>query len=306
MIYPKHLTWWEDHKIPRPTKRYVVIFNTFRDHLETRDITEYDTESEALEEAKLLNIYYQDTPKPQREQTEESHRWHKQYRWIYPEPSARWWGYLVLDMIGAELLKVGGAGLYIAYLKTLTKKEFDLTWTDRFFREPTEIPEEYPWDDPEEYEGWLRYRWGDGKNSLTYREPEKPKEVRHGDLRLGEVWSEALGRYVTVTKRVMVIPWDQSLPEKRQKGVVYKRPNGEPVLWPGEFGYDGDYNMQPWSLEEELADNPDNYENKAATSTIGDSLDLLSPSGLGLALELDKYQRENEVDNSNNTSADSL
>jgi hypothetical protein len=104
----------------------------------------------------------------------------------------------------------------------------------------------------------------------------------------------------------MVIPWDQGLPEKRQKGVVYKRPNGEPVLWPGEFGYDGDYNMQPWSLEEELADNPDNYENKAATSTIGDSLDLLSPSGLGLALELDKYQRENEVDNSNNTSADSL
>ena len=306
MIYPKHLTWWEDHKIPRPTKRYVVIFNTFRDHLETRDITEYDTESEALEEAKLLNIYYQDTPKPQREQTEESHHWHKQYRWIYPEPSARWWGYLVLDMTGAELLKVGGAGLYIAYLRTLTKKEFDLTWTDRFFREPTEIPEEYPWDDPEEYEGWLRYRWGDGKNSLTYREPEKPKEVRHGDLRLGEVWSEALGRYVTVTKRVMVIPWDQSLPEKRQKDVVYKRPNGEPVLWPGEFGYDGDYNMQPWSLEEELADNPDNYENKAATSTIGDSLDLLSPSGLGLALELDKYQRENEVDNSNNTSADSL
>lgn len=305
MIYPKHLGWWEDHSIPRPTKRFVVIFNTFRDHLETRDITEFDTLEDAMEEARLLNIYYQSTPKPHREQTEESHHWNKKYQWVYPEPSARWWGYLVLDMKEAKLLKVGGAGLYLSYLHTLDKKGFDLTWTDRFFREPTEIPLDYQWDDPEEYEGWLQYRWGDGKNALTYQEPPKPKEgPRHGDLEWDEVWSEALGRYVTVIKRVMVIPWDAELPKVRQKGVTYRRPNGEPVMWPGEFGYEDDYSIQPWSLEEEMIDI--NHINKAATNTIGDSLDLLSPSGLGLALELDKYQRENEMDNSDNTGDHSI
>ena len=303
----KHLTWWEDHNISRPTKRYVVIFNTFRDHLETRDITEFNTEEEALEEARLINIYYQDTPKPYREQTEDSYHWNKKYKWVYPSPESRWWGYLVLDMGTSKLLKVGGSGMYISYLHTLGKKEFDLQWTDRFFREPDEIPDDYNWDDPEEYDGWLQYRWGDGKNSLTYQEPPKPKEeARHGDLEWDEVWSEALERYMTVIKRVMVIPWDSELPKKRQKGVIYQRPNGDPVLWPGEFGYEDDYNIQPWSLEEEMVEDLNECENKPAANTIGDALDLLSPSGLSLALELDKYQRENEVDNSNNTSDNSI
>ena len=306
MIQPKHLTWWEDHKIPRPIKRYVVIFNTFRDHLESRDITEYDTEEAALEEAKLLNVYYQDTPKPIREQTEDSNRWHKKYRWTYPSPESRWWGYLVLDMETAKLLKVGGSGLYISYLRTLGKRDFDLFWTDRFFRDPSEIPEDYAWDDPEEYDGWLRYRWGDGKNSLTYQEQEPPKEERHGEIRLFDVWSEALERYVTVARRVMVIDWDEALPEKKQKGVIYQRPNHEPVLWPGEFGYDNDYGLRPRLIEEELIAGKENYENKEAKNTIGDHLDLLSSSGVVLALELDKYRRENEVDDSDTTSSDSM
>lgn len=36
---------------------------------------------------------------------------------------------------------------------------------DFFFRGPGEVPEDYKWDDGE-YEGWLQYRWGDGKNAL--------------------------------------------------------------------------------------------------------------------------------------------
>lgn len=308
MIQPKHPTWWEDHNISRPTKRYVVIFNTFRDHLETRDITEYDTLKEALEEARLLNIYYQNTPKPNREQTEESNSWNKKYRWVYPVPESRWWGYLVLDMTDAKLLKVGGQGLYVAYLQTIKEKEFDLTWTDRFFRGPFEIPEDYLWDDPEEYQGWLQYRWGDGKNSLTYREPEKPLESRHGELRYVEKWSDALERYIIVTKRVMVIPWSSELPEKRQRDVTYLRPNGDPVIWPGEFGCSDDYSLQPWMIEEEMAEGmfKSFQENKVATNTIGDHLNLLDPGGLKLALELDKYRRENEVDSSNNISTDSI
>jgi len=303
----KHLTWWEDYRIPRPTKRYVVIFNIFRDHLETRNITEYDTLGEALEEARLLNIYYQDTPKPQKDRSKhQSGR--LGYQWIYPTAESRWWGYLVLDMKDAKLLKVGGAGMYISYLRTLGKKEFDLQWTDRFFRDPSEIPDGYLWDDPEEYDGWLQYRWGDGKNSLTYKEPELTKDPRHGNLQCTEEWSDALGRYVTITKRVMTIGWDDKLPERRQKGVIYQRPNGDPVLWPGEFGYDGDYSLYPWSLEEEVVEGISNYkyENREATNVLGDSLDLTSSSGLNLALELDKYQRKNEMDNIDSTSTDSM
>lgn len=36
---------------------------------------------------------------------------------------------------------------------------------DFFFRGPLEIPEDYKWD-VGEYEGWLQFRWGDGKNAV--------------------------------------------------------------------------------------------------------------------------------------------
>jgi len=36
---------------------------------------------------------------------------------------------------------------------------------DFFFRGPSEIPEDYKWDTGE-YEGWLQFRWGDGKNAI--------------------------------------------------------------------------------------------------------------------------------------------
>lgn len=37
---------------------------------------------------------------------------------------------------------------------------------DIFFRGKDEVPEDYNWDGTEEYEGWLRYRWGDHGNAL--------------------------------------------------------------------------------------------------------------------------------------------
>ena len=36
---------------------------------------------------------------------------------------------------------------------------------DFFFRGPSEIPPDYKWDEGE-YEGWLQFRWGDGKNAI--------------------------------------------------------------------------------------------------------------------------------------------
>ena len=46
---------------------------------------------------------------------------------------------------------------------------------DILFRGPDEIPKNYKWDFGE-YEGWLQFRWGDGKNAIDYVEKEKPKK----------------------------------------------------------------------------------------------------------------------------------
>ena len=50
---------------------------------------------------------------------------------------------------------------------------------DYFLRGVNEIPEDYEFDYNAEYEGWLQYRWGNGKNAVDYVEPKKnltPKE----------------------------------------------------------------------------------------------------------------------------------
>ena len=44
-------------------------------------------------------------------------------------------------------------------------EDLKLSDLDFFFRGPSEIPENYKWDTGE-YEGWLQFRWGDGKNAI--------------------------------------------------------------------------------------------------------------------------------------------
>lgn len=51
---------------------------------------------------------------------------------------------------------------------------------DILFRREDEVPKNYKWDDGE-YEGWLRFRWGDGKNAIKPKDnnqsPKKEKKV---------------------------------------------------------------------------------------------------------------------------------
>ena len=64
------------------------------------------------------------------------------------------------------------------HLGSFDKKTNRLYIKDYVFRGENEIPKNYHWDDGE-YEGWLQFRWGDGKNAIDYVEPtktEKPKE----------------------------------------------------------------------------------------------------------------------------------
>ena len=51
----------------------------------------------------------------------------------------------------------------------------DLSLRDYFFRGDDEIPKDYKLDNGE-YQGRLQFRWGNGKNSLTYIEPSKPQK----------------------------------------------------------------------------------------------------------------------------------
>ena len=51
---------------------------------------------------------------------------------------------------------------------------------DNLFRGEDEIPKGYIFDNGE-YEGWLQYRWGDGKNAVNCKEPScKPKKKKYG------------------------------------------------------------------------------------------------------------------------------
>ncbi len=78
----------------------------------------------------------------------------------------RMWGYVVGDRNNYKI-KFGGDSLF-----DLKRNASTLRQRDYVFRGPDEIPKDYVWDDGE-YEGWLQYRWGDGKNAIGYEEKHK-------------------------------------------------------------------------------------------------------------------------------------
>lgn len=60
-----HSTYWQIKERPYPSKRYVLIFDKYRNYDgKNPSITEYDNLDELHEETKLLNEYYKDTPRP--------------------------------------------------------------------------------------------------------------------------------------------------------------------------------------------------------------------------------------------------
>lgn len=151
------------------TKRYMVIFNIWTDKKFKETKTEYDNIKDVKEETNLIDEVYRDTPVPLKVLKEKS--WKKEYDTytISYEDGRKYWGYCVVDFEKQEILKYGGHGL-INY----GKKTDQRIVKDVFFRGNDEIPKGYQWDDGE-YEGWLQYRWGNGKNAIGYKEPEPKK-----------------------------------------------------------------------------------------------------------------------------------
>jgi hypothetical protein len=161
------------------TKRFMVIFSMWGKSLSARDMrglfnlkeyahseTEFDTESEWKEEVGLIEDVYANTPKPYKVEIEDS-KYHEK-TWEF-EVNSRFWGYLVLDFDKERVIKVGGDGIYKYHKNDIgswRSEQVSLRMLDEFFRGEDEIPKDYVFDTGE-YEGWLQYRWGDGKNAIT-------------------------------------------------------------------------------------------------------------------------------------------
>jgi len=282
--YTGNLTFWQYAKpryhIERPTK-YCVIFNTWRETPESFSCTEFDTIDDAMEEAKLLNEMYCNTPKPVKVYSKNGkHKdgigWrYDNYDWDFSN-GKHFWGYAVLDMINCKFVKIVNGLKNKAYSLSKNPKLQDY---DVFFRGENEIPTDYQWDTRGEYDGWLQFRWGDGKNAIGYI--EEPKKERPGHDEYVNIWDDSKNTYVRQRVRVVDVPWDAPLP-KKEKGIYYRRPNKEPVKFPGDLGYDDDYSMWPWSLSEEIAeedyiDNGNTLDKKESTSSIADILGENNP-----------------------------
>lgn len=270
--------WWHIKKIyniDRPTK-YCVVFNTYTDSPGSFSVTSFDTLEEALEEAKLINIMYSDTPKPEKKYVEkggkyQGKRWyHNSYNLDYSN-GAYFWGYMVLDMINNKVIKIVNT---IKHCGFTFDSKITLDKIDVLFRGEDEIPDDYIWDMRGEYDGWLQFRWGDKKNALDYVEP--PKKERPGVDEILEVYDEATDSYVKRKFRVVYVDWNDPLP-KPQKGITYLRPNKEPVMFPEEYGFENDYSLQEWALSEEIAgdeylDNGGTFKPESTSNSLGDIL----------------------------------
>ena len=146
------------------SKRYVLIFNRWTYKIKAKSITEYDTIEDAQEEINLINELYKDTPKPIEKWYVKNNK--EEY---FDNRDVSYWGYVLIDF-KEEKITIGNNGIYFPYRfnKDCLKRDNRLFIKDYFFRKEDEIPENYKWDGIEEYSGWLRFRWGDGKNSIEY------------------------------------------------------------------------------------------------------------------------------------------
>lgn len=148
------------------TKRYMVIFEKWGRIEFHEDKTEFDTLTEAMEETQLLEEFYADTPSPKKlsrydwrsGRSTYHHEWDESYLDEYL------WGYVILDFEEERIVKWGHD-----QLKYFSKNEDIRKVKDRFFRKEGEVPEGYKWD-VGEYDGWLQFRWGNGRNSVEFGE----------------------------------------------------------------------------------------------------------------------------------------
>lgn len=168
-------------------KKYLVVTNIWGKKEVTmwfsRDVFEeekeyFDTLEDAEDFSWLFKEYASVYPNPEKKTWNCFHKADKYYsiktKLAYNtfKPGERLWGYVICDTEECKVLEWGGLCMY-----HISKKMDQREVKDYLFRGKDEIPKDYVWDNGE-YEGWLQYRWGDGKNALDYVEPEKPKKIK--------------------------------------------------------------------------------------------------------------------------------
>lgn len=150
-------------------KRFVLRFNLFTDKVISKSITEYDTLEEAMEEIRLIHECYQNTPKPERKKRG---KYASTYDIFFPT-GAMFWGYILLDYQENKIIKIGNDGLFGG----IGKRTDPLILMDYFFRKPEDVPKDYKWD-LGEFDGWLQFKWGNGKNAINYKEIKEEVKKR--------------------------------------------------------------------------------------------------------------------------------
>ena len=139
------------------------------------DITKFDDIKEVEDFVKLIDEIYSGITRPD---VNESYKYRKkapkycksnEENYIYDE-NHFWWGYAVLDYKNEKVIMQGGVGLYDFWNPMKS-----LAILDRYFRKEGEVPKDYVWD-INEYEGWLRFRWGDGENAIDKVKARRAKE----------------------------------------------------------------------------------------------------------------------------------
>lgn len=147
------------------TKRYGIVFDKWSIYKQHQDITEFDTIKEVNEEIELLEEMYKDTPRPEHRYSRSSYCNRNStdisnYVWCSEYVGESFWGYLVVDFEEERILRWGHD-----CLKHYNKESDIKRLKDWLFRKEDEVPADYKWD-VGEYQGWLQFRWGDGKNSI--------------------------------------------------------------------------------------------------------------------------------------------
>lgn len=134
-------------------KRYIILFDVWSSKTFDREQHEFDSYNEMTKYASFIDSIYLNT-----EETCDRYGDKKK------------WGYVMLDSQKEKILK-WSATKRIVGIDSQTDK---LYMMDYFFRKDDEIPKDYKWDDGE-YKGWLQYRWGDGKNAISYKDKNSKK-----------------------------------------------------------------------------------------------------------------------------------
>lgn len=195
----RHYTVWRQVKriydIDRPNK-YCVVFNTYTNSVKSFSITPFDTLDEALEEAKLINIVYSPTLRPKKiykRYYSYRHSRIRDFEYDFSDGSY-FWGYMILDMTNYKIIKLVNT---VKMPSHVFSGKITLNDIDVLFRREDEVPDDYIWDARGEYDGWLQFRWGDGKNAIDYVEPPKKehyKDFEYDDINVSDEYLDKIDK----------------------------------------------------------------------------------------------------------------